>query len=78
MAGKANRFLRQLISFAGLQLDIAGGVIQACAKSVHSSKSKISSFVVLLSGFVTAISLWNVLVHDRITRIFIDTRGDNL
>ena len=80
MAGKFNIVLRQLISFASLELDISVGVIQRSAKSVHSSESKIFPFVVLLSkpAFATAISFWNERVQDRITRIFIDTRGDNL
>lgn len=80
MAGRVNIFLRELISFASLELDITVGVIQPSAKSGHSSEFKIFPFVFLLSksAFATVISLWNECVQDRITRIFIDTRGDNL
>lgn len=78
MAEKVN--LRQLISFASFGAGHIMGVIQSSAKTVQSSESKIFPFVVLLpkSAFATAISLWNELVKDRITRIFIGTRRGSL
>jgi len=58
MAGKVNIFLRQLISFASMELHITMSVIQPSAKSTHSSEPKIFPFVVLVSksSFAAAIS----------------------
>lgn len=59
MARKANVLLRQLISFASLELSITVSLIHPSTTNVHSSDPEVFPFVILLSkaASVVAISL---------------------